>query len=865
MRLLRLKVAGITTYQMATLDLENVPAGKIFAVIGPNGAGKTTLLDCMVPGVLERSIRGGPLKKWATSRSSELEAIYSYGGRTIRHQILMDATKGKEEAFLWVDGAPASSGKLPDYDQAIGKIYPPMSVISTSCYTGESTRLRQQAGLMSMKQAERKSLFSFMLGLREYEILCEMAQAEADKLAGSIQTMRLEVASLEAVEIEIQQLEREAADHDVDLQAQQLHLAGVQAQANQLLQAKERKAGALHTLETALRSATRRKSELQGDIARTEGDLTDIETSLAEMATVIESAAQTRAEAAQAEEDAKQETGLRQQIQAAQSHLNRIKKQLEGLNTDIAAIVTDGKSQRDYVRQIEADAEKIPELRQKLEPLAEAREERTRLRTRHQEMVTAIRNERQQQATNEQNAQRRVQSARFALETARTNASLLAGVPCGGAVLEGHDCAACQFLTKAQKAQADIPTFEAEVEAAEAQAADVSKAGLHFRQTQTKADELGQRIARLDSAISGLEPEERKLTAALARVEKLDEAKAMLQRLYHAHGVKKEEAKQLEEEIARATEDVAQHQAALQSLSPALAHVGPRRRSLEKLLGAEARRPDLLQRQKALEADLARFRLALEEVVIPPEPVEAREEVSQATSAWSDAEAQAKAASKELDDLRLRQGELSGRLKEKRAKIAKLPSLRTSLERKAEEVSGAVLLAKGLGRNGIQALKMDAAGPEVSTILNELLRELYGTRFVCRLTTQVPYTDKARAARGEMKEVFDFEIFDSKDGEMKLPADLSKGELVCFDSTLRLALCVFNRARAAAPLETLYFDESTDGLDDSVRPLFMNMLRRAMSLGGFHQCWVVSHNQEVWEQADVLVHVGGGTVRVTGL
>ena len=41
---------------------------------------------------------------------------------------------------------------------------------------------------------------------------------------------------------------------------------------------------------------------------------------------------------------------------------------------------------------------------------------------------------------------------------------------------------------------------------------------------------------------------------------------------------------------------------------------------------------------------------------------------------------------------------------------------------------------------------------------------------------------------------------------------------------------------------------------------YVLMLRKAMELGGFHQCIFVSHNREVYEMADAQIYVGGGIV-----
>lgn len=77
-----------------------------------------------------------------------------------------------------------------------------------------------------------------------------------------------------------------------------------------------------------------------------------------------------------------------------------------------------------------------------------------------------------------------------------------------------------------------------------------------------------------------------------------------------------------------------------------------------------------------------------------------------------------------------------------------------------------------------------------------------------------------------------------------------------------LALAVYNARKNRIRYETLWRDETAGALDPNNAQAYVDLLRRAMALGGFHQVLFVSHSPEVWERADVRLVVEGGRVAV---
>ncbi|WP_457832641.1 hypothetical protein, partial [Staphylococcus aureus] len=71
-----------------------------------------------------------------------------------------------------------------------------------------------------------------------------------------------------------------------------------------------------------------------------------------------------------------------------------------------------------------------------------------------------------------------------------------------------------------------------------------------------------------------------------------------------------------------------------------------------------------------------------------------------------------------------------------------------------EEIAKWNRIAKGFGNNGLVALTIDDAGPEISSLCNRLLDECYGGRFNVRLETQ------KETNAGTMRETFDVRVMD---------------------------------------------------------------------------------------------------------
>jgi len=188
-------------------------------------------------------------------------------------------------------------------------------------------------------------------------------------------------------------------------------------------------------------------------------------------------------------------------------------------------------------------------------------------------------------------------------------------------------------------------------------------------------------------------------------------------------------------------------------------------------------------------------------------------------------------------------------------------------QRRLDEASGILDLRRtafrnvelGMGRDGAQALEIDAAGPRVSYLTNSLLQATFDGRFSVALRTTRDSADGKRQI-----ETFDIEVLDGERGGLRQVEELSKGERVLVDEALKLAIACFNAERNGAAMETLYRDECDGGLDPEKAARYPAMLREAIRIGGFRNVYFVSHRPEVVAQADAVIEItAAGAVTLT--
>ena len=357
-----------------------------------------------------------------------------------------------------------------------------------------------------------------------------------------------------------------------------------------------------------------------------------------------------------------------------------------------------------------------------------------------------------------------------------------------------------------------------------------------------------QALGRLESRLSRLQEQARPLASLQAEVAELKERME--------GGVLPEARQRLEtirDQLATLHYDASAHHLAQQRLT----ELEDAPAQWQRVQDAEARRPEVAARvarlearwqeeAQALQADEAELAALTDAVRALPEArqtwQEAQHAAEDAHRTWEQAHAALSAAEQRL-------AALTG-VRDQRDRLgAELTRVKAKKQRY-------LTLAQAFGRDGVQAMIIEAALPELETEANRLLARLSDGRMNVRLQTQ------REKKTGGVKEALDIIISDELGSR---PYELySGGEAFRVDLALRIALSRLLARRAGAALQTLFIDEGFGTQDAQGRENLVEALH--MIKNEFALILVITHIDELKDQFPVRILVektdAGSTYRV---
>jgi len=456
--------------------------------------------------------------------------------------------------------------------------------------------------------------------------------------------------------------------------------------------------------------------------------------------------------------------------------------------------------------EIESTLAKLKALRSKREELVPLARERDRL----QEKVSSLR--REIDLRKEANTEK-LNNLQGTVALLEKTTSCLDTVPCRPEVrpeLETEIYKTCPLLASAFENQRDLANRKEELQELEKSAA-VVQAG---DEVTAVLEELAQLPAEVDE-LPNVETDIRKLEAGEweDQAKELSRAETILEEKEKAKAALEEQRFKLDQKYEHALETVSNEQKAKkQELDAVDRQLDP---SLsEKLARATEQFRDAEGRVESARTDKGRLERELAVV------------------------------EKEIEEI--------NRLEIKKAELQKEHS---SLER---EISEWRFLQRACGKDGIQALELDAAGPGVSEIATQILQR-FGKDWYLQLVTQ-----REKADRSGKKEVFDI-VITSADG-VKRYDDLSGGEKVWVEESLRKAVAIFlfQRSGSASRYQTLFQDEVDGALDPERAQAFLETTREAHRLTGAHHTILVSQRPDFHEQIDqkIVLNPGEGVTLI---
>jgi exonuclease SbcC len=180
-------------------------------------------------------------------------------------------------------------------------------------------------------------------------------------------------------------------------------------------------------------------------------------------------------------------------------------------------------------------------------------------------------------------------------------------------------------------------------------------------------------------------------------------------------------------------------------------------------------------------------------------------------------------------------------------------------EEKLQLVTRHKMLERAFGKDGVPALLIEQALPQIESKANDLLDRLSNGQMSIRFATQAEYKDKKR---DDLKETLDIQISDGaglRDYEM-----FSGGEAFRVNFAIRLALSEVLAGRKGARLQTLVIDEGFGSQDAQGRQRLIEAINLVKP--DFAKILVITHLDELKDAFPTRIEVEkterGSTARV---
>lgn len=401
------------------------------------------------------------------------------------------------------------------------------------------------------------------------------------------------------------------------------------------------------------------------------------------------------------------------------------------------------------------------------------------------------------------------------VEAARAIASLIGEVPCTGHTFSSS----CKLLAEANAAAVDLPQKESRVVDLRAQ---LQGDQIRLRNNNSELQrlvEVNAQLQTLVAKISVLELELNNAKVTLKNLPALEKAKLEIDALRSALSSAERDLM-----VAKAVQSTAF--SAVQSI---VTEQESEQRNFHSLLYKEQ----------------ARIQLAINELpvlVLGNEIHAAKQKLDDAEKALCDLEIAREGASLNMNIILVSISEVETA----KSKLAETTLVCDAISQKISQWS---LLSKALGNDGIIAMSIDDAGPEISALCNSLLKDCAGGRFNVSLSTQ------ASTASGALKEAFLINVEDTLRDEQKELGQMSGGEKVWINECLVRAMALYMAQSTGSDFKTLFSDEADGPLDPERKRQYMAMKRTVLERGGYEREFIITQTPELLLMCDEVIDV----------
>jgi DNA repair exonuclease SbcCD nuclease subunit/DNA repair exonuclease SbcCD ATPase subunit len=170
------------------------------------------------------------------------------------------------------------------------------------------------------------------------------------------------------------------------------------------------------------------------------------------------------------------------------------------------------------------------------------------------------------------------------------------------------------------------------------------------------------------------------------------------------------------------------------------------------------------------------------------------------------------------------------------------------------ELSVLNLLRTGTGKDGIQALELDALTPAILTTANKLLTSIYGDKFSLSVSTTKETT------KGEQVEDFEIMVTDNEEENYQIKEQklntLSGGEEVWILKAVYDAFAIVGEKNTGLKFLTTFQDEADGALSPEKKHLYLRMIEASHKETGRSHTVYVTHDQLIQQLIKERIELG---------
>jgi DNA repair protein SbcC/Rad50 len=834
---IKLTLSGFLSYrERVEIDFSSF---SLACIAGPNGAGKSSLLDAITWALFGQARKRDDSLIHAQCDSTEVILVFSYEGNQYRVQ----RSKVREKPAM-LDFQIRQNSQAPEGVEPAWKTLNERSLRDTEAAIVRTLRLDYETFVNAsfflqgkadqftqQRPGDRKRILSSILGLEIWESYRLRAadrrkkmEAEIARLDGRLVEINAELSESEARRARLAQLEADLARVTQVRQAQETTLQNVRKYVATL----EEQRKLVATLERQVSAANQRLEAQKARLGERQ-DESQAYASLLARASEIEAAYA-------AWQESRSELENWESVAARfREHEKRRQRPLDEINAERARLSEQASALQKQFAAVEAARQDLPKMDAQIETVLKSQAEAEARLAQRAELESQLGTARQRQA------EARAENPRLKAEMDELKERIdqLSAA-------EGADCPTCgQPLSPAERESLIEDLSDRGREMGDRYRSNQSL----VKESDALVKELEAGIASLSTADAGLRLHQRELDQLTARreavalaIEEWEQGEALrlgeIQAQLEAEAFAPEARQRLAEIDAELKEigyDAAAHDRVRQVEAGGRAS-GDELRQLENARAALAP----LEREIAeLVAQIEHDRTDLDRQIA--EHARAAESLVEAEAGAPDLYA----AERELFDLQEQENRLRLEMGAARQKVLVLEDLKErqdSLENTRQEQARLVgqykMLERAFSKDGVPALLIEQALPEIESKSNEILDRLSSGNMSVRFVTQAAYKDKRR---DDLKETLDILISDgagTRDYEM-----FSGGEAFRVNFAIRLALSEVLAQRAGARLQTLVIDEGFGSQDSQGRQRLIEAINLVSQ--DFSKILVITHIDEL--------------------